>query len=226
MKTAYTNETGIRPWECIHPIADAEFTTTTLINRDFNSVWDSWCDVMGQLSTTWPFKREWSSATGADFNSKAEEYLFRKDIAAEIKSGDFLKKNDKSNIYSTLKNRPNNPRKIERLALQGSHDVILAVQKNDVDIEKLWEEMTSFETHITPEKIRTFLKSQPNTLICRFYDAETHAAAQFIYPPHHATDIILEEVKSRFQAITIEDIHIYINYPRQKYNSHTTKPSA
>lgn len=226
MKTAYINEPGIRPWELTRPTTDVEFTTTTLINRDFKSVWESWCEAMGQLSTAWPFKREWSSVTGADFNSKTEEYLFNKDIATKIKCGEFFKKNEKSNIYSTIKNRPNDPRQIEHLALQGSHDVILAIQKNEIDMEELWKKMTIFEFNITPEKIRKFLKSQVGTFICRFYDTETHAAAQFIYQSCRANDVILEEVKNRFYAITIEDVHIYINCPQEKYNLDTTKPPA
>lgn len=61
MKTAYINQFGIRPWESIHPTGNVRFTTTTLINHNFNSVWESWCEIMGQL-VGWPIKRAWCAA--------------------------------------------------------------------------------------------------------------------------------------------------------------------
>jgi len=92
MKTVYINESGIRPWESIRPINDARFTTTTLVDYDFNSVWESWCSVMDHLSEEWPIKREWTSTTAVGFNSKAEEYLFKKYISNTLTTGDLCKK--------------------------------------------------------------------------------------------------------------------------------------
>lgn len=211
MKTVYINEPGIRPWESINPTNDARFTTTTLLDHNFNSAWDSWCDVMAPLSNKWPIKREWSATTNVDFNSKAEEYLFKKNTANTLNIGDLCKKNEKSNIYSTIKNRSSNPRKIQNLALEGSHEVILVIQETETEIEDLWCRMTIFEKRITPENISIFLESQPNMLLCRFYDSETHAAAQFIYKAHHENEIILKKIKSRFDEISIDDVHHYIN---------------
>jgi len=211
MKTVYINESGVRPWESIHPINDARFTTTTLVDYDFNSVWESWCSVMDHLSEEWPIKREWTSTTAVGFNSKAEEYLFKKYISNTLTTGDLCKKNENSNIYSTIKNRPSNPRKIQNLALEGSHNALLVIQKSETEIEELWFKMTVFENLITPEKIRVFLESHANILLCRFYDSETHAAAQFFYKTSHENEIILEKTRNLFNKINIEDIHLYIN---------------
>lgn len=71
--------------------------------------------------------------------------------------------------------------------------------------------MTIFEKRITPENISTFLQPQPNILLCRFYDSETHAAAQFIYQSHHENEIILNKIKTCFKKLSIEDVHHYIN---------------
>ncbi|WP_232925783.1 hypothetical protein, partial [Pseudomonas rhodesiae] len=82
---------------------------------------------------------------------------------------DFFKKNENSNIYSTIKNLPNNPKKIDNQIFEGSHNVILIIQKKEIAIEDLWSEMTIFEKHITAEKISSFFESQTDILICRFY---------------------------------------------------------
>lgn len=220
MKTIYINESGVRPWETINPTNDARFTTTTLLDHDFNNVWESWCDVMASLLNKWPIKREWSATTNIDFNSKTEEYLFKKNTADTLNIGDLCKKNEKSNIYSTIKNCPSNPRKIQNLALGGSHEVVLLIQETETEIEDLWRRMTLFEKRITAENISIFLESQPNMLLCRFYDSETHAAAQFIYQSHHENEIILKKIKARFKKLSIEDVHHYIN--GTKKHNHTS----
>ncbi len=57
-------------------------------------------------------------------------------------------------------------------------------------------------------------------LLCRFYDSETHAAAQFIYQSHHENEIILKKIKARFKKLSIEDVHHYIN--GTKKHNHTS----
>lgn len=71
--------------------------------------------------------------------------------------------------------------------------------------------MTIFENRITPEKISTFLDFQDDILLCRFYESETHAAAQFIYHTNTESENILETIKNRFNKTSIEDVHLYIN---------------
>ena len=211
MATLYINELGVRPWESVHLTNDGRFTTTTLLSHDFNNVWKSWCEVMEQLSDKWSIKREWHSALTADFNSKTEEYLFKKMQQKTLRNGDLFKKNEKSNIYSTIKNLPGNPKEIKNQSFEGSHDVILIIQKTESDIAELWSKMTIFENSITPEKISTFLESQSDILLCRFYESDTHAAAQFIYHTNTESKNILETIKNRFDKTSIEDIHLYIN---------------
>ena len=210
MKTVYINEFGIRPWESIHPTDDVKFTTITLIDHNFNDLWESWCEVMGQL-VDWPIKREWRAASGAAFNSRAEEYLYKKNTASALSSGDLFKKNEKSNIYSVIRNLSNSPRNIDNLALEGSHDILLVVEKTRTEIEKLWSQMTVFEKRITPEKISVFLESQPDTILCRFYDSETHAAAQFFYVTDDNDSTLLNLIEHNFNQQHESEIHNYIN---------------
>lgn len=166
---------------------------------------------MEPLSEKWPIKKQWDSALTAEFNSKTEEYLFKKNTAKTLHNGDLYKKNEKSNIYSTIKNLPGNPKWIKNQTFEGSHDVILIAQKTESDIEELWSKMTIFENRITPEKISTFLDFQDDILLCRFYESETHAAAQFIYHTNTESENILETIKNRFNKTSIEDVHLYIN---------------
>lgn len=215
MSTVYINEIGIRPWESIHPTQDARFATTTLLDHDFQSVWTSWCNVMDQLSQEWPFKREWRSTVTANFNSKAEEYLFRKNTAKTLEIGDLCKKNEKTNIYSTIKNRPSNPREIENFALEGSHDVLLVIQKTENEINELWSQMTVLESDITPKNITTLLASTTDILLCRFYESETHATCQFIYRATDENKNIPKTIEELFKQTNTQDVHHYINSTRK-----------
>lgn len=218
MNTVYINELGVKPWESTHPTNDAKFTTTTLLAHDFSSVWESWCSIMDQLSEKWPFKIEWTSTTDVDFNSKSEEFLFNKNIAKTLNAGDLCKKNEISNIYSTIKNLPASLRKIQNPVFEGSQDAILVAQEFETEIDELWLKMTIFEKLITPEKISIFLKSQTNVLLCRFYESETHAAAQIMYKTIHENETILEKTRDQCKKITTEDIHHFINRTKH-YNS-------
>lgn len=210
MKTAYINQFGIRPWESIHPTGNVRFTTTTLINHNFNSVWESWCEIMGQL-LGWPIKRAWCAATGAAFKSRTEEYLYKKTHINTLNSEDLFRKNKKSNTYSRIRNLPNNPRNIDNLALEGSHDTLMVIEKTRSEIDKLWTNMTIFEKSITPEKISVFLESQPDTILCRFYDSETHAAAQFFYVTEDNDSTLLNLIEHNFNQLHESEIHNYIN---------------
>lgn len=211
MSTVYISETGIRPWESIHPTQDDRFTTTTLVDHDFQSVWTSWCNVMDQLSKEWPFKREWRSTVTANFNSRAEEYLFKKNTTKTLKPGDLCKKNEKTNIYSTIKNRSSNPSEIENLAFEGSHDVLLVIQKTKNEINELWSQMTVLESQITPKNITTLLASPTDILLCRFYESETHATCQFTYRSTDENKTISKTIESLFKKIYTQDVHHYIN---------------
>ncbi|MGA9705188.1 hypothetical protein [Pseudomonas sp.] len=211
MKTVYINERGVRPWESLYPTNDSKFSTTTFLSHNFNCAWESWCNVMEQLSETWPFKREWRSTLTADFNSTSEEYLFKKHIARTLHEGDLCKKNDQSGIYSTIRNLPSDPKHIQDQTFEGSHNTLLVAQKSEEEIEEFWLRMTIFEKCITPLKISKFLDSQKDTLICRFYDAETHATAQIFHNTSMETDTIIKAAQSQFNKINVEDVSNYIN---------------
>ncbi|WP_146021330.1 hypothetical protein, partial [Pseudomonas sp. GP01-A1] len=135
MKTAYINETGVKPWNGVEQIDDSQFSTLTLIDHDFRCVWDSWCNVAECLVEEWPIKREWRSIGWGDFYSRTEEYLLKKELAGQIKNGDLFGKNDSTNIYSIIKNIPTLPRDITNSALEGSSETILIMQKSVPSIE-------------------------------------------------------------------------------------------
>ncbi|AZF18125.1 hypothetical protein [Pseudomonas sp. R3-18-08] len=216
MKTAYISEFGIRPWESARPTNDVKFVTTTLINHSFSNLWRSWCEIMEPL-VEWRIKREWRAATGAAFNSRTEEYLYKKNKISTLNSGDLFKKNEISNIYSTIRNLPSSPKNIDNLALEGSHGTLIIMEKNGTDIEQLWDKMKIFEDRITPEKISIFLESQLDTMLCRFYDSETHAAAQFFYATNGESRTLLNLIEHNFNQLRESEICNYIN------NTHTNR---
>ncbi len=213
MSTAYISEIGVRPWESILSNDDAEVVTLTLINHSFNGVWESWCEIMGQLPEGWSVVREWRSIAGVEFNSKAEEYLFRKNMLNGLSSEDVFRINESSQLYSIIKKLPSKSSLIDRAALEGSHDVMLVIERvgAETEISELLTRMTVFEKRITPDEIGDFLKSTNNALLCRFYDSETHAAAQFFYTCSFESNIVLELLKRHFGQLQIDDVSGFIN---------------
>lgn len=211
MKTAYIIETGIKPWDQIVQIGDAQFSTLTLIDHDFRCVWDSWCNVAECLVEEWPIKLEWRSTGWVDFCSKTEEYLLKKELAGQIKNGDLFGKNDSTNIYTIIKNIPNRPRDIINSALEGSSETILIMQKSVPLIEQLWADMTIFEKKVTTKNIKTFLEIHPQTVLCRFFDSETHAAAQFISMIDTQENLVSAIKKNEIREITQQDVYRYIH---------------
>ncbi|MFL1550886.1 hypothetical protein ACI77I_17545 [Pseudomonas sp. D47] len=211
MKTLYIDEPGVKPWEGKDQIKDPASTTMTLIDHDFVSVWNSWCHITETLSKNWPFKREWRSIGGAEFNSRAEEYLLKRSLSSELKNGDFFKKNEASSVYSIVKNRPHDPRKIDHQALEGSHDVFLLLQQSSTGICDLWSSMTTFEKGITAVKIRDYLEAHPDVILCRFYESDTHAAAQLLFSTEHKDEVTSAANKIASGKISAEDVYCFIN---------------
>ncbi|MDQ0668753.1 MULTISPECIES: hypothetical protein [unclassified Pseudomonas] len=211
MKTAYINETGVKPWNGVEQIDDSQFSTLTLIDHDFRCVWDSWCNVAECLVEEWPIKREWRSIGWGDFYSRTEEYLLKKELAGQIKNGDLFGKNDSTNIYSIIKNIPTLPRDITNSALEGSSETILIMQKSVPSIEQLWTDMTIFEKKVTTKNIKTFLEIHPQTVLCRFFDSETHAAAQFISMIDVQEKLVSAIQKNEIREITQREVYSYIH---------------
>lgn len=211
MKTAYINETGVKPWNGVEQIDDSQFSTLTLIDHDFPCVWDSWCNVAECLVEEWPIKREWRSIGWGDFYSRTEEYLLKKELADQIKNGDLFGKNDSTNIYSIIKNIPTLPRDITNSALEGSSETILIMQKSVPSIEQLWTDMTIFEKKVTTKNIKTFLETHPQTVLCRFFDSETHAAAQFISMIDVQEKLVSAIQKNEIREITQREVYSYIH---------------
>lgn len=211
MKTAYINETGVKPWNGVEQIDDSQFSTLTLIDHDFRCVWDSWCNVAECLVEEWPIKREWRSIGWGDFYSRTEEYLLKKELAGQIKNGDLFGKNDRTNIYSIIKNIPTLPRDITNSALEGSSETILIMQKSVPSIEQLWTDMTIFEKKVTTKNIKNFLEIHPQTVLCRFFDSETHAAAQFISMIDVQEKLVSAIQKNEIREITQREVYSYIH---------------
>jgi|GEM_PF-1629152 len=213
MSTAYISEIGVRPWESIRPNDDTKFVTLTLINHTFSDVWESWCEIMEQLPEEWSTIREWRSIAGTGFNSKTEEYLFKKNILNGLNSEDIFRANESSKLYSIIKRLPSKSSLIDRRALEGSHGVMLVIERVETETEmsELWTRMTAFEKRITPDKIGNFLESTSNAMLCRFYDSETHAAAQFFYTHNLKNNIVLELLKRHFGQLHIDEVSGFIN---------------
>lgn len=211
MKTKYINESGIRLWNDIEQSGDGRFFTLTLIDHNFEGVWRSWCNVAECLIEEWPIKREWRSIGWGDFSSKTEKYLLNKRLSEEINDGDLFGGNESANTYSIIKNLPTDPKKIINLALEGSSDTLLVMQKTGSTIEQLWADMTIFEKRVVTKNVSIFLERHPEIVICRFFDSETHAAVQFISLAELQAGLIDAVKKNEIREITQEDVCGYIN---------------
>ncbi|VVN62065.1 hypothetical protein PS687_04276 [Pseudomonas fluorescens] len=72
--------------------------------------------------------------------------------------------------------------------------------------------MLIFEKNITAKNISYFLDSNDSLLLCRFYEEETHAAMQFIYPTKFKSEISSALKKNKIQKIDIQDSYNFIHH--------------
>lgn len=135
----------------------------------------------------------------------------KKRLSDQIKNGDIFGKNEKTNIYSIIKNLPINSKEIINSALEGSSETILVMQKADAVIERLLTDMTIFEKRSTTKSIKAFLDRQPNAVLCRFFDSETHAAAQFTSIVDFQEKLVSAIKKNETLEITQQDVYKYIH---------------
>jgi hypothetical protein len=85
------------------------------------------------------------------------------------------------------------------------------MQKSVPLIEQLWADMTIFEKKVTTKNIKTFLETHPQTVLCRFFDSETHAAAQFISMIDTQENLVSAIKKNEIREITQQDVYRYIH---------------
>lgn len=85
------------------------------------------------------------------------------------------------------------------------------MQKSVPSIEQLWTDMTIFEKKVTTKNIKTFLEIHPQTVLCRFFDSETHAAAQFISMIDVQEKLVSAIQKNEIREITQREVYSYIH---------------
>ncbi|WP_338478623.1 hypothetical protein VRB67_21100 [Pseudomonas trivialis] len=178
MESVYIKETGIHPWDQLHPDADPEFTTMTLLNQNFSDVWNTWCDLSVLLTRKWPTILQWNTSM-TPLSSKTQEYLMLKEFSKRSGPNDILKKNQTTSIYSEIVHLNSNPTNIDPTGLTTYRTSIIIMQNKNFEPENTWNKLSHLKNISTTENLKLILTDK-DSICFRFYDMETHGAAQLI----------------------------------------------
>lgn len=207
MKSVYIREIGIHPWDQLYPTRDKNFITITFLNQTFEDAWKTWCEFSLPLTHSWPTIIQWSTRLTPAF-SKTEEYLKLKNFKENSTPGDILKKNEKTSIYSRVIQLSPIPSHIDPAYMAGYRTSVTLMQTPNNDLEKVWRRLSYLRDISTTEDFKIILFDKMS-LSFRFYDAETHGAAQLICHSEHAE--LLNEIIAMMEITEIQQDDVY-NY--------------
>ena len=210
MKTVFIYEFGIRPWDQIQHTEDREYTTISLLNQDFGSVWDTWRMLASLLAHEWPTIIKWYT-TGSPQYSKTHEYLTLKHFSKNSGPKDIFKKNEETLIYSGINHLDPKPENIDPINLKVyRRSTTLMLREENEQKEQLWHRLSHLE-HISSTEDFKLILVDKEILSFRFYDSETHGAAQLICHSMHAPEILDALASLEIDEIPRTGVYKYIH---------------
>lgn len=209
MKSVFIREIGIHPWDQVHPNHDERYITITLLNHEYEGAWKTWCKFASLLTPAWPKIVQWHTKL-LPHCSRSQEYISQKKFYRNSKPGDILRKNESTNIYSQIINLDPDPFRIDPSGMTSYRTTVALMQKNDGKTEHLWHKLSNL-TDISHTDDFKLILSDETSISFRFYDAETHGAAQLICHANHSP--LLDEAikKINLEEIQQKDIYAYIH---------------
>lgn len=209
MNTVLIKEIGIHPWEQLYYSKDENFITITLLNQDYENAWETWCKFSLSLTQRWPKIVQWHTKLTPYF-SKSQEYLALKKFAANSTSGDILKKDESTGIYSRITLLNPDPFKIDRTQVACLGTSITLMQKQNSANLNTWTRLSKLGYISTIEDIKLVLADKLS-ISFSFYNTETHGAAQLICHSEHLPFLnkIIKEMY--LEEIQQEGVYEYIH---------------
>lgn len=204
---------GVRRWTRTDKIECKNTCTVTILGHSLEELKKPWHEIEKVLLKTWPIRIRWSSSRFSNFHSKSHEYIAQKKLKEKISPGDFLKKNEKTGIYSYIKTINNSDKGVDIETYVAPDSTALLFLKNDEKTsEDLWTAFSHADKGLSSRQINTLIKTYEDLIICSFSeDSDTHAAAQLISSKKN-TAIILQELKKlNHIEIPEESVHLYVN---------------
>lgn len=209
MKTVFIREVGIHPWGQLYATNDHEYSTISLLNQDFESVWKTWCELASALTLEWPTIIMWYTV-GFPYESKTQEYLALKRFAKTSSPKDIFKKNETTSIYSGIEHLSSKPEQIDPTTLTSYRYTVTFMHKKNSDPLNVWNKLSDISHLSTSDDFKLILSDRTG-LAFSFYDAETHGAAQILFHSEHLP--FLNDVISRMKIKEIQqgDVYTYIH---------------
>lgn len=198
--TVFIHQTGIHPWDQLHPTDQREYVTVSLLNQDFENVWKTWRALVTLLTQEWPIILTWYTTMTPQY-SKTHEYLTLKHFAQNSGPKDIFKKNETTSVYSGLEYLNPNPEYIDPSKLMAYRSTLTLMLKQDAQPEKLWQRLSHLNLLSTTDDFQWILADEEN-LTFRFYDAETHGIAQLICHSMH-----LPKIEQAINSLNIKKIN-------------------
>ncbi|SFV10229.1 hypothetical protein [Pseudomonas sp. OV546] len=209
MNTVLIKEVGISLWNQLYSTKECEFSTISLLNQDFKSVWNTWCELASSLTAEWPTIITWYTL-GFPHENKTQEYLTLKEHSKHSAPNDILKKNETTSIYSGIEHLNSKPDQIDPSTLTSYRYCVTLMQKENSNLENLWQRLKHLD-HLSKTDDFKLILSDRSSLAFSFFDAETHGVAQLICHSEHLPYLNETLQKMNLEEIQQDGVYAYIH---------------
>lgn len=174
-------EIGIKPYEQIENVNKENYFTITIVIDNSNKAKSYWGKLSNRLKQNFPYVVKWHTL-GSKIQSRTQEYVQLKKYRKGLEKENFIQKNDRSNIYSSIEEISNIVEEydLDRLTW-GRYTCLLFLRDKDLRIEDIWTLLKDNDNELLANGIEKILNYIPNNvLVCRFYEHNDEYAIQII----------------------------------------------
>ncbi|MBV4488939.1 hypothetical protein HU727_025460 [Pseudomonas sp. SWRI153] len=211
MSTYYTCEPGIKLHEQLEHITDPGFVSFTLVAGTLQDLWPTWKNFSHLIAAEWPVTIKWRTIGYSLEQQKIQEIRLKKEILSNLSPKGFLKKNEKTKIYSYLDPAYTKDISFEPKELTQYRNTMLILKKSEQDLHKIWSELSEYDKTVSVESISKVMTNNRDTFIARFLELDTHSIAQFITPVKNSYEFASILAKLKVTETKVTDLHEIIN---------------
>lgn len=202
MKPIFVYDEGINLWEESEKTDDSSVATITIIQRDIDSLSNTWFSFLPILLTFLPNVFKWFTTGSAFVGSKVQELKLKKQLTEGFSDEDLLIKNESTGVLSSIKNETDHIESLPLDSLSHYRYLSLIFSSKHLSQQSLLDSFQVAESGITSENVSSIFDSDLGIILCRVYeDCETHAAMQLIGKINQ-----IENIKSDLNAAGFEEV--------------------
>ncbi len=181
MKPIYLYDTGIKPWEQTVTVDGSRFATITVVHRSIRELFDLWVVLAATISQRLPRLLKWRTVGHSIEGAKVQELKLVKQLKSQLSDGDYLEKNNKSGIFSYVKQITVPIIEFDLNTItQTRYTVLLFLPEGEPNNYAIWEQFRTSDNGLEAKGMESSLSSYNQLVICRLSESDTHASLQLI----------------------------------------------